>query len=889
MGYDRVVSYLTGYSRDACRDALEKLHEGGYIRKDDQHKTYTFWPEGRGGYEIERKLNQRVSSMKLDAQAIYTITKEWQGSRLAPISVSVDWGHQEDWACEQAIFTREQLTPEAIKAMLPEFRCTPNGLHEASRGRVIWLLADRDEDTEYYRTHAADILTQAMGSSPPPVVLAVPIEPCPNLRHQILRSMAMAAMQGTPDFQDVSREAIRDAVSRIDTAIDQEWKKLQDGAKFIVPQPFCSHVTAVGQQLSLAATVKRCYDLAYTYSPPQFYDQYKLAATRLRSAVGLVAEALANNTIATRSFSPVEAPAGDIVGKFLRVGSPGSWGMLGIDGKVCEPISTRVAQAWKLLDDEFPVGAGEKSVRDVLLKLMNAPYGYDYNCLTLLFCAWYNFHRHDILMSARGTRCTLESLLKRAGTKPKDFVDLVCFVTSVLVVRRDQGEEVAQVRELCSRAMSGEQFTRVQANDAQTRLETFALDERQSEEDVAQARQVAKKLADQLEQAQTYESSIAGIQERTKVARDVKALLAVFEDITRIGMPPSCIHVTATSPTSLKRQVVERLETIVEDQCIKLEKLSDLSLYGRNLEQLRSIYGSLNGKSGIPPALAARVKKATGILEAKKVRLNDGMRDAPIIGALNAMVLDVGLAQLNEYQIHLAGYVPFSDETKALILAKQNKVDQAISDSMGFVSRISGDIDIVTRLDELQSLQQRINKRYERYAGTPQKSRVDAALERCEKLGQYLTGIAECQKEQLPTPQAVIELLSRLDALAEEAKGVISEDQKALLDKAREALVTMADAKRSEASEWLSTLEAHALEAITDASELNAALRTLDTPHPFLSDEQIARVDVMKGEVEQRINEDQVLAIIAAFERITDPAKRFECITKLRELAERLA
>ena len=103
------------------------------------------------------------------------------------------------------------------------------------------------------------------------------------------------------------------------------------------------------------------------------------------------------------------------------------------DLRIKQPLPTAPVQdAWAALEKAFPAGGNARVAAPVLTELLNVPFGYDFNTLSLLVAAWIGFHRHDMELSLNGQ---LQSVKVLANQKPNEFIELLSR-TSIRKTRR---------------------------------------------------------------------------------------------------------------------------------------------------------------------------------------------------------------------------------------------------------------------------------------------------------------------------------------------------------------------------------------------------------------------------------------------------------------------
>ena len=118
-----------------------------------------------------------------------------------------------------------------------------------------------------------------------------------------------------------------------------------------------------------------------------------------------------------------------------------------------------------MLEEVYPAGGVSRVAGETVKQLLNVPYGYDYNTLSIILAAWCGFHRHDLVMSRNGQLQSITSLAK--DLKPKEFLELV----SELSIKRADADAVRSGVQLLLTRVDRGAFSQDEARDAVQVLE----------------------------------------------------------------------------------------------------------------------------------------------------------------------------------------------------------------------------------------------------------------------------------------------------------------------------------------------------------------------------------------------------------------------------------
>ena len=872
--FTRAISALTGYTVSECEQALEELHAGGHIRKDLSKDVFGFYPEGGGGARVEGYIRDEADTTKLDLDDINEHKGKW-GDRLGKISVSADYGHAEDWAAEQYLLTRESFTVSGLRKLIQTRRVGRNGLEDAPRGFVLWLLPESDEDVEWLRSNAESVLDEALGETPPPVVVGIPRGHHQPLWGGILREQVVLGIPAEKR-REFGEMACEDAKKRLVQSVDEGLTELQSDCAFHVPRDYRAAVQSIAALAGLEGILKQSYALAYTAAPP-FFTQYKATNAQLRKGVQVVSGYLGRNQPQHLDKLRGATPVGDdIQEKYLRVGGEMSWGILTLDYKLQRPARQRVQKAWDVLDQSFTPERGEVKVAPVLLKLMNPPYGFDYNQLTLLFCAWFGHNQRDLQLTLNGKFARFDDIAG-ALEKPHDLINALCYVMQACVLRREQGALRKDIEQIIKDVAEGG-FSPEQAEGAVAKLSEF-VDEDNDDPGLKQAAESAiQRLKDARTKAAEYDRKAADILSHLENATTVRG---IGECLKQIGLLPrtDCVSHSQPGPDKISERADLRMTTVLHNRCRSLERLDKLTDFGLKHQQLMEIRAELTAAR--MSQLHSLVDSAIAKLEAARAELESRGQDEPALAAMDQMKTTAPLAHLRESFSALNGYQLHSEEASSRANQLKQDLSRAIQASEKWVADFTGRVAAVDS-QAVRGLYNEGQKRLESYDGTAEYEALSAMLTKCEKLQSFFDEIREVRATQLSLPDDVERALGRLDGLKANAEAGLSGPQLKTLEDARGFIQRAAEAKAAQANNWLEDLE----RAARERRSLRQALDQLGNPPAFLPESGGQRARELRREIERTLQEDDALRIRELFAGIGDKARQRKLLEELRVLVD---
>jgi hypothetical protein len=883
IGYAKVISLLSGLTRDECQATLTELCENGHINEPSS-KAYTFWTAGASGNRLDKEIKKHLKDVALN---IDTINQEWQGNRLAPIEVNgILWGSPKDYEAREHLLTRGTFTAARLQRMAALYRADAQGsILEGVRGCLIWLVAESEDDVVWFQDNAKTVLDEALPHPyPPPVVLALPSAARPAFVSYVLRFQAFGLL--TPEARrEYGEEVLRTTGERYKQAIDEEIKHIKGATQFEVPAAYRVSLAQNGHVRTATRALEVTYQAAYNHAPAPFFTQYSSGTQNLRRAITRMSYFLADKRIAAcEEVQAGNSVARELMTKYLRSGPPSSWGLVSVGEDLQPPTARKVRLAWDWLDTAFASGKAPCAVHKALLPLFNPPFGYDHHHILLLFSAWYGYHQQYIVMN-EGTRRTSLSAMLHNQDKPRDVVMALCR-GNVTLTRKDKDETEKELTELIER-MSQETYTKAEAQNALASLRSLANEDALADELRKKVQSARERVEKGVERANDYVKQAEGLLQKVDRETDVAPLIAHWE---KVGSLPklTCVSVAdSLSVPSLRKHVQRRLSDVVETLCRKYRQLNALENYGLHKNALNSYAQSLNSL-GLPDLLE-RVKAAQEVLDARRAELRQGSElkqaDTEIIAVLAAIQTVAPLLQLRQSLQRLTEFQPRAAETAMLIQRKREILERQIAGQEQFASALAARLADLTEGVSVRRLSEEVQRQYDNYAGTPEQEDIQRACERCTILEKALTNIASYRRSvaSAKTPAELADLRSKAARAHQYAQSILSERQEALFTSLEADLDRQQAQGEREAQVWLEECRQEAHRA--SAQMLTTLLRKLDQGHPFLPEQNALEVESLREHIQQRLDENEVEAITQRFQRITDPQKRRACLEALQRLA----
>jgi len=879
-----LLHHLSGVGRDQIKRGLQELADQRVIRSDPVHKAFSLWPASTRPQEVEEVIQKAVDSTVVDRDLMEMITKP-----LSPLGVSLEFGNAADWSPRQVALTSEMFTAEALKKLIPPYRSGVNGIEEGTRGLVVWLVAQTDEEKMLLRQNAQIILNEALGdaASRLPVVIVLPKRAAPGLvssarRLKALENLNASAREkiGTVIYQQEKglaevnfRNSLGDLVDDIGVYADKQ----RSLAEYALPGPYRASVQAL-RDLSLKAVVTECYRQAYAYRV-EFYTQYAVGGkgpNQLRTATQKVAIWLFSDTAGS---SVPNLGKKDIQYQIATTYLTQKWGLLAAGTHAIQrPTSLPLQQAWDVLDERFPPGCRDIPARSVLIDLLNPPYGHDYNTLTLLFAAWIGFHQHELRLSLNGRRVTLSDIKNFFdNTKhSQDFLNHICILTPLLVSRTKPDEIFAQVTGVLEQIRHGTPFAIPQAQEALARLEQALTSPRLPETKREEIEQLRPRLERALRAAEDYDRTTAAWLEEISTG-DLDDLLR-SRDILK-GFPALSLVIPA-EPTleDLEKRWEAAVQTALIAFCAKYASLSDLADHKTHENQLKRARKALDQF----PQFAQRVDKALAKLSQARAELQKREGEKAIVAQINSMTPHASLAALYEYREKLAALTDLSPQTARLRDEKLNQIETRIQQYERIAVELPDAVERATQASDVRKQRDLLLQNLGQLEATSFYQSLAALQERVEQLEIFFENLRELASAPQRTPDDLTRLEAQLSSLETRFALWLAPSQQALLEQKRQAIGDMRRQKTQEVETWLTQL----MQRHSSAENLEALLRQAETPPAFLSPEGMARLEQFRHCLRQQLSENALLQIEALFQKLEDRETRRKCLKRLQALVD---
>jgi hypothetical protein len=879
----------TEKSRQSISNALSALAAKSVIQHNLVSKTYSFWPSTVNFAGGEELVKQKMSKSGFTLEMLHALNTKLQEYGYRDLTVDVSWGHPDDWAATQQIMTRSNFKPSEIEQLARPYGVNNWGkIDEGVRGMVIWLAAKDEDDLAWFRSHAAEILDQALPKdAPPPILAMLPSEPTPGLFLACQRLIVLTGLTtnerakiGTEAFDHMLRQAsqaVRDELERLIGDRNQYIATTRASSSIVAPLALRPSLSTL-PSYSLQKVLESAYRTAYRHAPKQFFKQYRAATSgnnNLRNAVKQVADILLAATPEALSVALNSNPvARELRDKYLTQ----AWGLLSSTCAIKPPTDLSIKHGWNYLEQAFPAGGPEERVGKHLMVLLNAPYGYDYNTVTLLFAAWFANNHHDIILYAQGKKVGVNLLQEQLAKGPKDFLQAICGVHAVALARVNPDVKRKRIKTL----IDTNSFQLADVNLALEELEAFANDERTLAQERDAARLKHSQLSAAVDVANTYTQRAREIDMLAKHGSDVVELVDKLNGLA--DMPTPTLVVADAPPLYvLRTALVARLTEVVHAQCKRWEQPNEPTQIELHRTQLKELRAAVDNAKLVD--LSTRVKAALSTLEAQVDALTRRQQEEKYLQRIRAVSLSSNFTTLCESKNELDAYEIHTEEIKRELDRKVAQLTRTIQELEQFATTLPERCAAVNGRHLVDKLRDEIMKQQARFIGSDYEQLMVERLAQMDKLRAFFDDLDDF-KRQLPQSQADVERVTlRFEALVNQYQNELSEVQRGLLEEVRQLIQTHVSESQERARRWFK----QQLEQAHNGANPTQLAQQLSKVPSFFPAELVAELKKLRGEVQARIDSDMILRVEQAFRAIHGRAKQEECLQRLALIMQNAA
>ncbi len=872
--YERALAHMTGLEEVQVQIALRELHQKNYIQYDSSRKVYRFW-SGTADIQKLEDLIQRKQKSTLEWTDWRKLVDELR-DKFPSIEPDIVWGASSDWAPKVFIMLREFCTETNLKQLHTTYHIDSNRgkLVEGDRGLLLLLLTHGEEDKNWYRDEMPNLLQKVYGQDEavPALALILP-ETITELVDHWTRLEALRSFDRSDIERIGDRSVYQSEVSRLEKLIGE--KSLEIGNFINQPHPASSFLAPLllrgvlnqYSRLTVRKAITEVYKSKYRACPP-FYTQYPTRGARgsnnnFNKAVVQVARLLLKNG-ANIVPSLNNKMISDLCLKYLI----GSWRLLNERYSVRPPDEPTVRKVWDALEQTIPIG-GSVRAQDVLIPLLNPPFGCDPSVLLLIASAWIGYHRHDLEFETSGRVQALDTLIEEIFKdchRPSEVLLRLCYRENVGIKRLDRAARQKECEKLIYQAEQSSPQSCLEAQTRIARLQQVINDPSLQDSLKEQAKKQIERWSQALDLARAYDKRVSELLQAT----NLNDLLKSFADLAHLPKY-TIVLPDQPKPAEVRTTLLERLKEQVDEHCRRFEQLSalegaehhrnQLNLLAKRLKQLRCD--------------TSRVEQAEQTLERNIEKLKQRQSESAYRTRIESMSLNAPLHELRRYLKEIEQMPDGSDEFNGLRAKTQEQIRTKIHELETQLQQWQQKADELTRLQDAQALRDAILTEQRLYESAPEAQAVHALLQRTEQIRDFLNQLDQAEKSPLS------ERLERLQSLQHDSQS-LSDALKNILKEKITHTQNLIREKETEAIGWLRQQQKLAEQRNCDWFKLQ---RDLETPPQFLPEAAQNELDLLREQVKQRILEDTIQHIKAEFLKLDTERKR-RLLDELQQLVE---
>jgi hypothetical protein len=880
-----LLSDMTSLSIDQIASILRLLQDQNLIYYSRAQRKYSFWTAIVDPQKLERTINKYLQNQRFDWPMMVSLGRQFF-KKLVP--VEVNWGHSEDWAAEQYLIARDFLQKDVIRDIAKEYQANSREILQGNRGCLIWLLARNEDELDELRHKAVRVLDDVFDQdSSFPIVLILPTQPNPELLDMLRRMKALDSFSQS-DRVEVGQEMYQAEIGKVREAIqnarerfvgnDRVYLSVPRSAKlFVVPRSYRSSIRALGNG-SAQRILTECYRLAYPYAPPAFFTQYRaLTGTGLRNAIKLLSGILLHNAVGTNQLAIQNSGvARDLCEKFLIQ----KWGLLGADGRIQPPTNMRVRRAWDFIEQIFQPGKDETQVKNAILPLFSPPYGYDFNTVTLLFCAWIGFNASDLKLYTRGEIVSIKAIDDLVSGGSKDFINSICVEESLSISRHDWSELVDEVHALIDQFNTGS-FAQAAAREAIIKLSKFGNEQRGNPTLWATAGQAAENLESALHTALEYDEKASTIIQKIEAGNAVSDLIGLFNKISKLPQAGS-VEFSSPPPSELQKRLQDALTEKVKLASESFENIERLTQYGLNRDKLLNLKEELAGSGQID--LIPRVDQALVTLEenADKIRQQEllEMEDQADQARIKNINTSADLKTLYVYSEELKAIEAKTPATERLRKERLQAIEGQIQQLEQFAVTIADAVNHAKNEQTLENLHEKLLYEKKRYESSGYQDKMDEIDKRVRTLKSFFSNLEEKAIKNPASPKEVIQTVRSLRELETQYGNFLSDEHRHILLNEQRRLREFSEERKQEALKWLEDSERQ-FDSGEDPLKL---LERMKQPPVFLPKDKYRRVESLRKVLQEQLDQDTIARIESEFRSIQEKQRQVECIERLERI-----
>ncbi len=866
-GYAYTIAELSGLPIQETDQILAGLSESSIVRKDPVTGNYTISPSG-WGEEGEKIAKLKMQNVKLDTVSLEAIRNDLLNLGLKEMPMNMGWGHQDDWAAEQILLVRNNLTDQYLKGVQNRYLhwMLSGGAKKKSRGLVMWLIANNEEDVEWYRNQLPDLLNNAVGEARVPLIMMRPKAPNTTLIERLKRYIVLQGF--TPHERTEAGPAwLNDSFIMAQKNLTDALASYQASDCIAeVPTCFKAGLDSIHAN-DLNQILRGVFQMAYPSVAPWF-DQYRVETTHLVTAVSQICSKLSLDGKIDGAFLGGKPVAFSIVHRYLIE----MWQIMNKTGRPKPPPdNSPIFPSWDAIEKHFPEGGSSANVGQVLEVLLNSPFGLDWNVLSIVLITWLSYRRYDL--EKIGDSIPWEQASR--PLKPRELLEK--WSTMSIRHRVDPTEDI---RRLLEDIRSANPRSQSDARAQQRNLEEFIMG-RTDPNLKENATDALNRLKEATENAVEYDNQATQIIADSQ-KNNLNEMLSCLAKVQKLPIISS-VKAESPAPNHIREGIRQRIGGFTDNLCVNLSRLKQLSDYVQNVGQLKQASNQLE-KAGLDTE-TQKIRDAIGVLEKNKKQLEGEFRLAEQRihqeSIIKTMSVGDSISQLRDNISKLTEMNP-STEVEQLLTAKRNDMVQELTRLTDFANSFSSSLDQSVDQNVTSKLRDEVIRVQNRYDDSEIKQKIETGILRCDSLLTFFNDLEIFKNVRYVSPEEFDEAIRGVQIKIDEASKHLSALQKKIAESIIQTLYNGLAHQRQQAKQLLDDLK-HKLENEI-ISKLQQEFEGINWS--FLPPEEEQSLQDLKNSLQSRIDGDESQQVELHFRKIRDKKLRQKCLEGLQLLIE---
>lgn len=881
VGYEQLVSDLSGLDIETVLETLDELHRNGYIEREPLKKGYSLAEVGQAKADFRKALNETLANLDLRQYTAKGLTDRLRATNgpmttlLQPRPMNIDWGEKGDWAYVRFLVTRAQMSEESLRPILRIWQRDPeNGTRDWERAIEVIFVPEEVDDVLWAQEHGPQLLASVTGIDRPPVLLSVMKSPNPELYESLRDFLA------TDAIPDQTRSALGDQYTKgreevTKAATEAARKAFSADSNFIrlVSPGLKDTVDALDSQ---NADVVRKVILQGSYSgrPPKFSPIYGVGANNHRRASIEVAQRLlAGNAAEYLNPTGAQSQAADLLRLYLFE----SWGVVDDQYRLQYPSNQGIAGMWELLSEDVNPAAGTVGLRGTLRKLANPVFGLDTCTLALVVSGWLGWYKSKLkLFDSNGRQLAWDELRNHPQN---GYLGLL---SSLRIRRQDVGELRETIEIIFKTSSQVEAIDPATARDWVTALEEYAKVAEDGDEFKQRSTDRLTELTADIKKASQY----ASIRTKAMGIRPGPDLTAVYEVIEQLPKAEvgSVKEPEWELPSKLYERFLEGLSEWIPELLLKAARVrqrEDIGLVRSRLQAVRKRFET----AGIL-SLTKAADDALSLLEETNRGFDKEVRQRTFLEKVKGCKPHLlSLKELREEQQELEREAKeLGDLMENVRTALESKLAALAGEIQELIARdqsIRAQLDTAKNLRSVERLLLDCSNYSKRLSGTPELKQGESVEQEAESIGKLFRWL-DSLIEHVPSAKEDLEkAISDVQVLESNAPTFgLREHCPAIVIRLQKELNLRESKARKAYDNHVGVLGRKA-----DIDDIEEARRYLRKPEEYLPSDLMPDLEAKRKAIDELLEVQRVDYIKSMAKKVKDKASLRELLEFIRQLA----